>query len=168
MYLGKLMEVSPAEELYDKPIHPYTSALLGAIPIPDPQENRARERPIVAGEPPNPIDPPTGCRFHTRCPRATDICRRGRAAADRVCGRPPGRLPPPAERDAAGDRRGNALGGLSAQRRRGVARRRRAARRLTTITAAAVTTATIPTISAGSSDEPPPPVVAACGLTTWI
>jgi len=75
MYLGKLMEVSPAEELYSKPIHPYTSALLGAIPIPDPQENRARERPIIAGEPPNPISPPSGCRFHTRCPRATEVCR---------------------------------------------------------------------------------------------
>jgi oligopeptide/dipeptide ABC transporter ATP-binding protein len=75
MYLGKLVEVSPAEELYDKPIHPYTSALLGAIPIPDPKENRARERPIVGGEPPNPIAPPPGCRFHTRCPRATEVCR---------------------------------------------------------------------------------------------
>jgi oligopeptide/dipeptide ABC transporter ATP-binding protein len=76
MYLGKVMELSPGEELYAKPIHPYTSALLGAIPIPDPEENRARERPIVGGEPPNPIRPPSGCRFHTRCPRATDICRR--------------------------------------------------------------------------------------------
>jgi oligopeptide/dipeptide ABC transporter ATP-binding protein len=75
MYLGKLMEVSPADELYSKPIHPYTSALLGAIPIPDPEENRRRERPLVSGEPPNPIHPPSGCRFHTRCPRATDICR---------------------------------------------------------------------------------------------
>jgi oligopeptide/dipeptide ABC transporter ATP-binding protein len=75
MYLGKLVEVSPSEELYHKPIHPYTSALLSAIPIPDPNENRARERPIVGGEPPNPIAPPPGCRFHTRCPRATEICR---------------------------------------------------------------------------------------------
>ena len=75
MYLGKLMEVSPAEELYDKPIHPYTSALLSAIPIPDPNENRARDRVFVTGEPPNPIRPPSGCRFHTRCPRATEICR---------------------------------------------------------------------------------------------
>jgi oligopeptide/dipeptide ABC transporter ATP-binding protein len=75
MYLGKLMEISPAEELYSKPIHPYTSALLGAIPIPDPRQNRARERMVVSGEPPNPINPPSGCRFHTRCPRATDICR---------------------------------------------------------------------------------------------
>jgi oligopeptide/dipeptide ABC transporter ATP-binding protein len=75
MYLGKLMELSPAAELYRKPIHPYTQALLSAIPIPDPQENRSRSRPLVTGEPPNPISPPSGCRFHTRCPRATDICR---------------------------------------------------------------------------------------------
>ena len=76
MYLGKIMELSPAEELYDKPIHPYTMALLGAIPIPDPRENRERSRPIISGEPPSPVRPPSGCRFHTRCPRATDICRR--------------------------------------------------------------------------------------------
>jgi oligopeptide/dipeptide ABC transporter ATP-binding protein len=75
MYLGKLMELSPAEELYTKPIHPYTSALLSAIPIPDPNENRRRERLVVSGEPPNPINPPSGCVFHPRCPRATDICR---------------------------------------------------------------------------------------------
>jgi oligopeptide/dipeptide ABC transporter ATP-binding protein len=75
MYLGKLMEVSPSEELYTKPIHPYTFALLSAIPIPDPRENRGRERIVVSGEPPNPIDPPAGCVFHPRCPRATDICR---------------------------------------------------------------------------------------------
>jgi oligopeptide/dipeptide ABC transporter ATP-binding protein len=75
MYLGKIMELSPAKELYDKPIHPYTEALLGAIPIPDPRENRSRERMVIGGEPPNPINPPPGCRFHTRCPRVTDICR---------------------------------------------------------------------------------------------
>jgi peptide/nickel transport system ATP-binding protein len=75
MYLGKLMEVSPAEELYTKPIHPYTSALLAAIPIPDPRENRQRERIVVSGEPPNPINPPSGCVFHPRCPRATQVCR---------------------------------------------------------------------------------------------
>jgi oligopeptide/dipeptide ABC transporter ATP-binding protein len=74
MYLGKLMEVSPAEELYDKPIHPYSSALLSSIPIPDPAENRARVRPLVVGEPPNPINPPSGCRFRTRCPRAVELC----------------------------------------------------------------------------------------------
>jgi len=75
MYLGKLMEVAQAEELYAKPIHPYTEALLAAIPIPDPRQNRARRRAIVGGEPPNPIDPPSGCVFHPRCPHATEVCR---------------------------------------------------------------------------------------------
>jgi peptide/nickel transport system ATP-binding protein len=75
MYLGKLMEISPAEELYTKPIHPYSAALLEAIPIPDPRRNRERTRHVVSGEPPNPIDPPSGCVFHPRCPRATDVCR---------------------------------------------------------------------------------------------
>ena len=74
MYLGKIVESSPAEELYTKPIHPYTVGLLGAIPIPDPRQNRARRRLVVSGEPPNPVDPPSGCRFRTRCPRATDVC----------------------------------------------------------------------------------------------
>jgi oligopeptide/dipeptide ABC transporter ATP-binding protein len=74
MYLGKVVELSPAEELYSKPIHPYTVALLGAIPIADPRENRTRPRQVVEGEPPSPIDPPPGCRFHTRCPFKTDIC----------------------------------------------------------------------------------------------
>jgi oligopeptide/dipeptide ABC transporter ATP-binding protein len=73
MYLGKLVELSPADELYAKPIHPYTAGLLSAIPIPD-LAARNRERIIVRGEPPNPIDPPSGCRFRTRCAYATDIC----------------------------------------------------------------------------------------------
>ncbi len=76
MYLGKIVEQAPAEELYVKPIHPYAAALLDAIPIPDPKENRARERHVVRGEPPNPIDPTSGCRFRTRCPRASEICAR--------------------------------------------------------------------------------------------
>jgi oligopeptide/dipeptide ABC transporter ATP-binding protein len=75
MYLGKVMELSPAEELYVRPIHPYTAALLASIPLPDPHENRARVRAIPTGEPPDPVSPPSGCRFHTRCPRATEVCR---------------------------------------------------------------------------------------------
>ena len=105
MYLGKLVEVSPAEELYHKPIHPYTSALLGAIPIPDPKENRARERPIVGGEPPNPIRPPSGCRFHTRCPRATEICRTVEPQLTEYRRRASRRLPPSSERDRGRGRR---------------------------------------------------------------
>jgi oligopeptide/dipeptide ABC transporter ATP-binding protein len=75
MYLGKLMELAPSEELYAKPIHPYTSALLAAIPIPDPELNRKRARTPLQGEPPSALDPPPACRFHPRCPHATEICR---------------------------------------------------------------------------------------------
>jgi oligopeptide/dipeptide ABC transporter ATP-binding protein len=75
MYLGKLVELSPAEELYRKPIHPYTSALLAAIPRPEVSRSH-QARALLGGEPPNPADPPAGCRFHTRCPLATEVCRR--------------------------------------------------------------------------------------------
>ncbi len=74
MYLGKIVELSPSDELYRRPIHPYTSALLDSIPVPDLARRATRAVP-VRGEPPNPIDPPAGCRFHPRCPRATEVCR---------------------------------------------------------------------------------------------
>jgi oligopeptide/dipeptide ABC transporter ATP-binding protein len=75
MYLGKLVEVSPAEELYQRPIMPYTEALLSAVPIPDPDLSEQRERIVLQGDVPSPISPPSGCRFHPRCRYMTDICR---------------------------------------------------------------------------------------------
>jgi peptide/nickel transport system ATP-binding protein len=75
MYLGKVVELSSAEELYTRPIHPYTVSLLGAIPIPDPKLSRNRGRRITKGELPSPVNPPPGCRFNTRCPVVTDLCR---------------------------------------------------------------------------------------------
>jgi oligopeptide transport system ATP-binding protein len=75
MYLGKVVETATANELYNKPFHPYANALLSAVPIPDPRRNAARERLILECDVPSPIDPPPGCRFHTRCAWATDVCR---------------------------------------------------------------------------------------------
>ena len=75
MYLGKLVELSPAEELYQRPIMPYTEALLSAVPIPDPDLSEQRERIVLEGDVPSPISPPSGCRFHPRCRYMTDICR---------------------------------------------------------------------------------------------
>ena len=74
MYLGKIVEIGPAEEVYNNPIHPYTVSLLSAVPIPDPKLNSAREQVVLEGDVPSPANPPSACRFHTRCPRATDIC----------------------------------------------------------------------------------------------
>jgi oligopeptide transport system ATP-binding protein len=74
MYLGRLVEVAPADELYENPLHPYTRALLSAIPIPDPDMAQASSRQILSGELPSPLNIPHGCRFHTRCPLAKQMC----------------------------------------------------------------------------------------------
>ena len=75
MYLGKLVEISPAAELYEKPYHPYTQALLESIPIADPDLAKSRGRHFLTGDVPSPIDPPKGCRFCGRCSKCMDICR---------------------------------------------------------------------------------------------
>jgi oligopeptide transport system ATP-binding protein len=75
MYLGKIVEIATRDELYRDPLHPYTQALLAAIPIPDPELEATRPQQIITGEVPSALRPPPGCRFHPRCPHAMDVCK---------------------------------------------------------------------------------------------
>jgi oligopeptide/dipeptide ABC transporter ATP-binding protein len=75
MYLGRIVEIGEARRVIDDPQHPYTRALVSAIPRPDPEVERNRQRIVLPGDPPSPINPPSGCTFHPRCPHAVDACK---------------------------------------------------------------------------------------------
>lgn len=88
MYLGRIVELGPRDEVYARPAHPYTRALLSAVPVPDPAVERTRERIVLKGDLPSPAAPPGGCTFHPRCPKAQDVCRTERPALLTVGGGP--------------------------------------------------------------------------------
>ena len=75
MYLGRIVELGGSKTVIEQPLHPYTQALISAVPIPDPMHEQARTRLILSGEMPSPVDPPSGCPFHTRCPIREERCK---------------------------------------------------------------------------------------------
>jgi oligopeptide transport system ATP-binding protein len=84
MYLGRIVELGPADQVFESPLHPYTQALVSAIPVPDPDKERKRRRMILPGDPPSPLNPPRGCAFHPRCPHAVEACQHTQPGLDPV------------------------------------------------------------------------------------
>jgi oligopeptide transport system ATP-binding protein len=84
MYLGKIVELGPAAQVFEQPLHPYTKALVSAVPIPDPERERQRQRIILSGDPPSPMNPPAGCAFHPRCPYVIAECSQKTPALETV------------------------------------------------------------------------------------
>ena len=126
MYLGKICEVGTPDALYKQPSHPYTAALLAAIPVPDPNQ-RPEERPHLGGEIPSPVAPPSGCRFRTRCPKAQERCASEEPEIREIGAGPVRRVPLPAERRARRCRRGTGRA-PPLERGAGAARSRRGGR----------------------------------------
>ena len=83
MYLGNMVELADCDELFDNPLHPYTQALLSAVPIPDPTIEKTREHRVIEGEVPSPMNPPSGCVFHTRCPKAVASCKKDKPSLEK-------------------------------------------------------------------------------------
>jgi len=82
MYLGRIVELGPAAQVFEKPLHPYTKALVSAVPVPDPERESRRQRILLPGDPPSPMNPPAGCAFHPRCPYAIEACKAAVPAMD--------------------------------------------------------------------------------------